>query len=166
MHVLPILVGRRTERVEVKALPPDIQGLALRQTKRYDHRESGAFMPSLAQAIADLVPGLVDRSVATSTGVVTEDSGDRSRVSNTVSGSATVHGPVIQARAGNLRYGTNEHSHNVTHNTTNTGQFAGVGSISGELSGTFINESRGPVTTGKGDIHLSGVPSPTEQEPE
>ena len=166
VHVLPALVGRRTERIAAHELPADIQGLSRHQTMRYDSRDSATFRTSLARTLIDLIPGLVDRSLTEHTGPGDREGGRAGQARNSVSGVTVTHGSVFQVGDGDLRHHTNENSYNNNHSTTNTGQFAGVGNISGELSGTFINESHGPVNSGSGPMHLSPDRSSTGQKKE
>ncbi|MBN6036542.1 toll/interleukin-1 receptor domain-containing protein [Amycolatopsis sp. 195334CR] len=64
VHVIPILVGRKTERLSEGDLPPELVELAQRQSLLFDTRDSAACLDKIAADVADLVPGLVDRTVA------------------------------------------------------------------------------------------------------
>ncbi len=145
VHVLPVLVGRKTERITPKELPPDIKGLGLVQTRRYDHRDAGAFRASFAEVLTDLIPSLVDRSTA-------EPAAAAPPGGNSVSDTTVSHGSIFQA-GGDIEQ----------HTTTNNGLFSGTGTISGELSGTFINDSHGPVNSGRGPMYITPEHPPTGQ---
>ncbi|MGC7095744.1 toll/interleukin-1 receptor domain-containing protein [Amycolatopsis lurida] len=63
VHVIPILVGRKTERLRESDLPPELAELAQRQSLLFDTRDSATCLDKIAADVADLVPGLVDRTV-------------------------------------------------------------------------------------------------------
>ncbi|MEV7519753.1 TIR domain-containing protein [Streptomyces sp. NPDC091371] len=56
-HVIPVLVGRAT-RLDRSTLPRDLEGLADRQYRRFDHRCAEIDLTRLGDDLADLVPQL------------------------------------------------------------------------------------------------------------
>ncbi|MFD8309395.1 toll/interleukin-1 receptor domain-containing protein [Streptomyces sp. NPDC059690] len=65
-RVIPVLVGRRTERPARNELPDALMWLADCQTLRYDHQNDAADLQRIGDSLADLVPALaaVDRAAA------------------------------------------------------------------------------------------------------
>lgn len=57
--VIPILVGRRTERLPAD-LPAEIKDLVNFNYCRFDHREAQTQLPQIAAAVQEVVAGLVD----------------------------------------------------------------------------------------------------------
>ncbi|AXB46994.1 toll/interleukin-1 receptor domain-containing protein [Amycolatopsis albispora] len=62
VHVIPVLVGRRSERLREADLPADLAQLARCQSRIFDTRDSATCLDKIAADVADLVPGLVDRT--------------------------------------------------------------------------------------------------------
>jgi TIR domain-containing protein len=61
-RVIPILCGRKMDRLSVADLPPDLAPLADLQSLTYDTGSADADMARIAAELVDLVPGLVDRT--------------------------------------------------------------------------------------------------------
>ncbi|MBT2419823.1 toll/interleukin-1 receptor domain-containing protein [Streptomyces sp. ISL-22] len=64
IRVIPVLIGRRTERPAKEALPRPLQKLADCQSLRYDHRNNEYDLKQIGDTLARLVPELaaVDRA--------------------------------------------------------------------------------------------------------
>ncbi|MFE0524196.1 toll/interleukin-1 receptor domain-containing protein [Streptomyces sp. NPDC058954] len=65
-RVIPVLVGRRTERPARNELPDRLMWLADCQTLRYDHQNDESDLKRIGDSLADLVPALAaaDRTAA------------------------------------------------------------------------------------------------------
>ncbi|GAA0522552.1 hypothetical protein GCM10011581_34100 [Saccharopolyspora subtropica] len=59
-RIIPILVGRRTERLDAKKLPKALAFLADLQSLVYDTGNDQASLKQIAEELVDLVPGLSD----------------------------------------------------------------------------------------------------------
>lgn len=123
--VIPVLVGRAT-RIDRTVLPGDLLELADCQYRRFDHRNAPSDLAALGDALAGLLPGL---------GAVDNDArAARER--------AEAKPRKKAARdAGPTRMRTRDVEQRVR---------GGIGNLNGDLSGTFVNEPRGPVNTGRG----------------
>ncbi|MER8009139.1 MULTISPECIES: toll/interleukin-1 receptor domain-containing protein [unclassified Streptomyces] len=64
-RVIPVLVGRRTERPARNELPDALLWLADCQTLRYDHQNDEADLKRIGNSLADLVPALAAADRAT-----------------------------------------------------------------------------------------------------
>ncbi|MYV97340.1 TIR domain-containing protein [Streptomyces sp. SID3343] len=94
VSVVPVLDGRRTERLRRADLPVELQRLADVQSVRLDlQHDARAGLGRLGDLVAELVPALrvFDRD-----STAASDPSEGARVSNNVSGN--VHGPLVQAR--------------------------------------------------------------------
>ncbi|MFE7312257.1 TIR domain-containing protein [Streptomyces sp. NPDC057555] len=111
----------RATRLDRAALPPALSELADQQYRRLDHRNAEADLAGLGDELADLVPQL---AVVDADRLPTED-----RTAD--DGAAPARGNRTQAR--DIR------------------QRAGIGTLNGDLSGTFVNEPQAPVHAGQGD---------------
>ncbi|MCS0634476.1 toll/interleukin-1 receptor domain-containing protein [Streptomyces sp. LP05-1] len=123
--VIPVLVGKTT-RIDRTVLPDDLRELADCQYRRFDHRNSGSDLTALGDTLARLLPGLgaVDRDAR----AARERAEPKSR------------GESAQG-VGHTRMRTRDVEQRVR---------GGIGNLNGDLSGTFVNESQGPVNTGRG----------------
>ncbi|MGW8450074.1 toll/interleukin-1 receptor domain-containing protein [Streptomyces niveus] len=127
--VIPLLVGG-AKRLQHEELPTEIGDLADCQYRRLNHRN----------ADADLM-GLVD---------------DLVRLSPELAASARSNGhqlpPAVsdEDRAGKPDEAENTHmrARVIKHR-----QRGGIGNLNGDLSGTFVSESQGPVHTGSGHLY-------------
>lgn len=124
--VIPVLVGRKT-RLTRADLPAELAELAVCQYRRLDHRNDEADLSGLAADLVDFFPDLVPVDAA--------HSPDNER--SPQGGNTQNSGIQISAR-------------DIKHR-----QQGGIGNIAGGFSGTFIDESRGPVNTGSGTQHNS-----------
>ncbi|HEY3686235.1 MAG TPA: TIR domain-containing protein [Streptosporangiaceae bacterium] len=94
-RIVPVLKGRKTDRLNVADLPMELAHLANVQSLRLDVRDNGADLGQIGDMIADLIPWLTDhdRDPASDAGSAADHpapSGDRT-VRSTVS---RVRGPV------------------------------------------------------------------------
>ncbi|MFF4171333.1 toll/interleukin-1 receptor domain-containing protein [Streptomyces sp. NPDC001744] len=123
--VVPVLVGRAT-RIDPAVLPEDLRELADCQYRRFDHRNAAADLAALGDALARLLPelGAEDRDA---------------RAARERGEAKTREKPARDA--GHARMRTRDVEQRVR---------GGIGNLNGELSGTFVNEPRGPVHTGRG----------------
>ncbi|MFJ1708272.1 toll/interleukin-1 receptor domain-containing protein [Kitasatospora sp. NPDC088346] len=126
--VIPVLVGKGT-RLKGADLPPVLSELADHQYRRLDNRNAEADLARIGDELAELVPelGAVEAARKADRRAPQDDDG---HVSNSA---GEVHGTQIQAR--DLRHR----------------QRGGIGNLTGDLSGTFIGESHGPVHAGSGN---------------
>lgn len=60
VRVIPILKGRRTERLVTADLPPELASLADMQSLRLDTRDSQADLARIGDTLADMVPSLME----------------------------------------------------------------------------------------------------------
>ncbi|MBO8199923.1 toll/interleukin-1 receptor domain-containing protein [Streptomyces smyrnaeus] len=60
LPVIPVLLGRRTERLTAAALPRPLVRLAYTQSLRYDHQQASTDLARIAEVLTDLVPGLAE----------------------------------------------------------------------------------------------------------
>ncbi len=87
-RIIPILCGRKMDRLPVGKLPPELAPLADLQSLTYDAGSAEADLDRIAAHLVTLVPGLVDRT--------TPDAPAEAGVANTVSG--PVGGNSVQLR--------------------------------------------------------------------
>ncbi|MEW2297709.1 toll/interleukin-1 receptor domain-containing protein [Streptomyces sp. NPDC006743] len=123
--VIPVLVGKAT-RIDPAVLPDDLRELADCQYRRFDHRNAGPDLAALGDALARLLPdlGTADRDAR----VARERAKAKPRKKSAKD-------------AGHTRMRTRDVEQRVR---------GGIGNLNGDLSGTFVNEPRGPVNTGRG----------------
>ncbi|WP_430382969.1 TIR domain-containing protein [Streptomyces sp. P10-4] len=123
--VIPVLVGKTT-RIDRAVLPNDLQELADCQYRRFDHRNAESDLTALGDALARLLPGLgaTDRDARAARARAEAKSREKS----------------VQ-EVGHTRMRTRDVEQRVR---------GGIGSLNGDLSGTFVNEPQGPVNTGRG----------------
>ncbi|MFF3285628.1 toll/interleukin-1 receptor domain-containing protein [Streptomyces sp. NPDC003023] len=123
LPVVPVLDGRKTDRLTKADLPEELARLADIQSVPFSTQDAAAGLKRLGDVVADMVPGLrdLDRDAAPSSepGSVTNSIGD-------------VSGTAVQSR-----------------------------DFTGDVGGTVVKGSTGPVHTGQGDIyqnsrHVSG----------
>lgn len=89
IRVIPVLKGRKTDRLDTADLPTELARLADAQSLRLDTRDSGADLKQIGDKLADLVPSLKDADRAA----------PRSSDPGTVHSSASeVRGAVVQTR--------------------------------------------------------------------
>ncbi|MGW4728673.1 toll/interleukin-1 receptor domain-containing protein [Streptomyces shenzhenensis] len=123
LAVVPILDGRKTDRLDKADLPPELARLADLQSIPFDTHDTETGVRRIGDLVAELVPGLRDRTRADSA----------SRPPDTVTNSTRdVHGTAVQSR-----------------------------DFTGDVGGTVVKDSHGPVHTGNGHIyqnsrHVSG----------
>lgn len=84
VRVIPVLIGD-TKRLDHTKLPPDLAWLAHVQYRRVNNREADADLAALAAELAELVPGLQDRTK------VAGQTGNAARVTNISGNSGPVH---------------------------------------------------------------------------
>ncbi|MFE2378274.1 TIR domain-containing protein [Streptomyces sp. NPDC059398] len=110
LHVVPVLVGRRTERLRADELPRALAKLARCQSVRYDTQDADAGLRRISAFLADRVPELAEAervtareqprtapgSVTNSTGSVSGTAIQAGDISGDVGGTVIkdVHGPV------------------------------------------------------------------------
>ncbi|MFJ3534319.1 toll/interleukin-1 receptor domain-containing protein [Streptomyces sp. NPDC090109] len=123
--VIPVLVGKAT-RIDRTVLPDDLLELADCQYRRFDHRNAESDLTTLGDTLARLLPELdrVDRDGRAAKERAEATSREKSN-----------------RDAGHVRMRTRDVEQRVR---------GGIGNLNGELSGTFVNEPRGPVNTGRG----------------
>lgn len=124
LPVIPVLNGRKTERLNKDELPDELARLAELQSVRLDIQNSEADLKRLGDLVADMVPELHDleqaeERPASAPGSVANSTGD-------------ISGTAVQSR-----------------------------DFTGDVGGTVIKGSHGPVHSGRGDIyqnsrHVSG----------
>jgi TIR domain-containing protein len=89
IRVIPVLKGRKTDRLKASELPPELAWLADVQSLLLDMRDNKADLARIGDELAELVPSLreADRSALRSPepGVVRNSASD-------------IHGPVVQGR--------------------------------------------------------------------
>ncbi|MFF0969974.1 toll/interleukin-1 receptor domain-containing protein [Streptomyces sp. NPDC003703] len=123
--VIPVLVGKAT-RIDRAVLPGKLVELADRQYKRFDHRNAESDLAALGDALARLLPDL---------GAVDHDA--RPARERTEAKSRKKQ----DRDTGQTRMRTRDVEQRVR---------GGIGNLNGDLSGTFVNEPRGPLNTGRG----------------
>jgi hypothetical protein len=123
--VIPVLVGKAT-RIDPTVLPGDLEDLADCQYRRFDHRNAESDLAVLGDALARQLPelGAVDQDAAAARERAEEKS---RRESDQERGKTTMATRDVEQRVR-----------------------GGIGNLNGDLSGTFVNEPRGPVNTGRG----------------
>jgi len=123
LPVVPILDGRKTDRLSPADLPPELARLADLQSIPFDTHDTDSGVMRIGDLVAEMVPGLDNLARADGT----------SPVSGTVTNSiADVSGTAVQSR-----------------------------DFTGDVGGTVVKGSQGPVHTGNGSIyqnsrHVSG----------
>ncbi|ACU76353.1 conserved hypothetical protein [Catenulispora acidiphila DSM 44928] len=157
-HVIPVLVGRTTDRLP-NDLPPDIKDLLNFNYRRFDHREAEAQLPQIAAAVQEVVPGLIDN---------TEQKPEPPSMAGTTSTNQS-GGSTIGTQGGRSVNVTGDHQGG-THLSGDThgdvhisgdrrdgihidGDQSGGTNYGGAINtggGTFIGSSRGNVHTGSG----------------
>ncbi|MFD3797488.1 toll/interleukin-1 receptor domain-containing protein [Streptomyces californicus] len=123
--VIPVLVGKAT-RIDPALLPESLRELADCQYRRFDHRNAGADLAALGDALARLLPelGAADRD-------------------------AQAAHERTQAKSRKKPAGDATHTRMRTRDVEQRVR-GGIGNLNGDLSGTFVNEPQGPVNTGRG----------------
>ncbi|MEV7642339.1 toll/interleukin-1 receptor domain-containing protein [Streptomyces rubiginosohelvolus] len=123
--VIPVLVGKAT-RIDHAGLPDDLLELADCQYRRFDHRNAESDLTALGDTLARLLPelGAVDRDAR----AVRERVKAKSRKKSAPD-------------PGSTRMRTRDVEQRMR---------GGIGNLNGDLSGTFVNEPKGPVNTGRG----------------
>jgi hypothetical protein len=119
--VVPVLDGRKTDRLHQAVLPDELTWLADLQSVTFDTHDTGPGLKRLGDLVAELVPGIHDLDQDTTAPIAT--------VSNSVK---EVSGTAVQSR-----------------------------DFTGDVGGTVIKDSHGPIHTGQGSIyqnsrHVSG----------
>lgn len=133
IRVIPVLIGRRTERPAKRDLPDNLLWLTDCQTLRYDHQNDERDLKHIGDALADLVPALAAADRTTTepdTPAATDRStGDRHN-------SWVVH--TGQVTGGAIHIGPDEsrHSHHTVHQTGNGANYV-AGEIHGGIRQTF-----------------------------
>ncbi|MEK8142160.1 toll/interleukin-1 receptor domain-containing protein [Streptomyces sp. M10(2022)] len=115
LPVVPVLDGRKTDRLNEHDLPDELARLAEIQSVPFSTQDAETGLKRLGDVVADMVPGLrdLDRDTASS---LAPDS-----VTNSI---GDVSGTAVQSR-----------------------------DFTGDVGGTVIKGSTGPVHTGQGDIY-------------
>jgi hypothetical protein len=115
LPVVPVLDGRKTDRLNKADLPDELARLADIQSVPFSTQDTGTGLKRLGDVVADMVPGLrdLDRDTASSPA---QDS-----VTNSI---GNVSGTAVQSR-----------------------------DFTGDVGGTVVKGSAGPVHTGQGDIY-------------
>lgn len=88
--VIPVLVGRKTDRLRAADLPPELARLAYLQSRRFDTHTSQADLDQIGQAVLDLIPALKDAE---------RSSGEPAGSAATDNRASNVTGNVVQSRA-------------------------------------------------------------------
>lgn len=123
--VIPVLVGKAT-RIDRAVLPNDLLELADCQYRRFDHRNAESDLTALGDTLARLLPAV----------------GREDRDARAAREQAKTKSRQEPAREdGHTRMRTRDVEQRVR---------GGIGNLNGDLSGTFVNEPRGPVNTGRG----------------
>ncbi|GAA2474447.1 hypothetical protein GCM10010406_08080 [Streptomyces thermolineatus] len=136
--VVPVIEGRRTERLNRADLPTELARLADLQSLRLDTQNAPADLARIGDLAVDMVPSLkaVDRTARRSS-----EHGPAAAPGSVTNSIGDVHGTAVQAQE--ITGGVN------------------IGGVSTGNGGTVIKDSSGPVHTGRGDIyhnsrHVSG----------
>lgn len=115
LPVVPILDGRKTNRLSKADLPPELERLADLQSIPFDTHDTETGLRRIGDLVAEMVPGLDDLDLAATTapapGAVANSIGD-------------VSGTAVQSR-----------------------------DFTGDVGGTVVKGSHGPVHTGSGSIY-------------
>ncbi|MBO8187752.1 toll/interleukin-1 receptor domain-containing protein [Streptomyces spirodelae] len=111
LPVIPVLLGRRTERLTAAALPRPLARLAYVQSLRYDHQQAGTDLDRIAEVLSELVPGLEDSGTPEEPAGATHDT-----VTNSLSGGGDGH---TQAR--DISGGLNSTVIRESHGPVNSG---------------------------------------------
>jgi hypothetical protein len=141
VRVIPVLKGRKTDRLNIQSLPPELQRLAEVQSLRLDTRDNGADLARIGDELADLIPELkeLDRSPST-TPVRNSVKGvlGTSVQSGTIAGDV---GTVVKQNQGPVHTGKgdiNQHSPRITGD----GAAYIAGNNQGRISHTFGSSRR------------------------
>ncbi|MEE4493044.1 toll/interleukin-1 receptor domain-containing protein [Streptomyces sp. BE230] len=123
LPVIPVLDGRKTDRLKAGDLPDELARLADIQSVPFSTQDAETGLKRLGDVVADMVPGLRDRDRDTASWLAADS------VTNSI---GDVSGTAVQSR-----------------------------DFTGDVGGTVIKGSAGPVHTGQGDIyqnsrHVSG----------
>ncbi|MBT2385947.1 toll/interleukin-1 receptor domain-containing protein [Streptomyces sp. ISL-11] len=123
LPVVPILDGRKTNRLSKADLPPELARLADLQSISFDTHDVETGLRRIGDLVAEMVPGLRDPAQADKTSSAPDT------VTNSI---GDVSGTAVQSR-----------------------------DFTGDVGGTIVKGSRGPVHTGNGHIyqnsrHVSG----------
>lgn len=94
VRVIPVLIGQATQRLSRPDLPPELSWLADVQYRRVNNREADGDLTTLAAELAELVPGLEDRTKTA------RETGNATHVTN-VSGN---FGPVHAGHGDQVNY--------------------------------------------------------------
>ncbi|MDJ1132387.1 toll/interleukin-1 receptor domain-containing protein [Streptomyces iconiensis] len=116
LPVIPVLVGRRMERLSAARLPQPLARLAYIQSLRYDTQQASSDLARIGDVVADLVPGLTDQRAGKGTPDPPQAPGS---TSNTLTGdgsgnvqardvSGGVTGTVIHRSEGPVNTGSGE----------------------------------------------------------
>ncbi|MFH8992924.1 toll/interleukin-1 receptor domain-containing protein [Streptomyces sp. NPDC017940] len=130
--VIPLLVGG-AKRLGKEDLPTEIGDLADCQYRRLNHRNADADLTGLADDLVRLLPELATAA---------RNNGYRSPSATADRGRGGESG-----RRADERTPTKLIKHR---------QRGGIGNLNGDFSGTFVNESQGPVHTGSGHLYQAG----------
>jgi len=123
LPVVPILDGRKTNRLSKDDLPPELERLADLQSIPFDTHDTETGLRRIGDLVAEMVPGLDDLASADRTASASDT------VTNSI---GDVSGTAVQSR-----------------------------DFTGDVGGTVVKGSHGPVHTGSGSIyqntrHMSG----------
>jgi hypothetical protein len=123
LPVVPIVDGRKTNRLNKADLPPGLERLADLQSIPFDTHDTETGLRRIGDVVAEMVPGLDDLAQADKTPPVSDT------VTNSI---GEVSGTAVQSR-----------------------------DFTGDVGGTVVKGSQGPVHTGSGSIyqnsrHVSG----------
>ncbi|HEV2634236.1 MAG TPA: TIR domain-containing protein [Actinocrinis sp.] len=141
-RVIPVLVGKRTERLKPVVLPKELRPLGDCQSVPYDHRNAERDLGHLSELISAVVPSLVDRTATARPGEPAPATGGPSI--NNVNHSGIQNSPagrdIFQGRD---RISVRD---------------SGVGYMAGGSIGTVVNGSNAPVHTGSGNQYGTAGP--------
>ncbi|MFD4575971.1 toll/interleukin-1 receptor domain-containing protein [Streptomyces sp. NPDC058417] len=125
--VIPVLVGKTT-RIDPATLPQDLRELADCQYRRFDHRNTESDLTAIGDALARLLPELAEKDRDA------REAAERAQAKSR------------KKSAGKERGRTGVRTRDVEQRVR-----GGIGTLGGDLSGTFVNEPQGPVNTGRGN---------------
>jgi hypothetical protein len=151
IHVVPVLEGRRTERLRAAELPPELSELAERQSLRLDLHDAETGLRRIGDQIAELVPSLkqADR--------FSRPAAEPGAVHNSI---GTTHGTAVQARditgdVGTVVKGTQGPVHTGTGNIHQPHYYGNHNQFSGDGATYIAGENRGGIRNHFGG---SGMP--------
>ncbi|WP_433212886.1 toll/interleukin-1 receptor domain-containing protein [Microtetraspora malaysiensis] len=113
--VIPVLDGRRTERLRSSELPPELARLADYQSVRLDLQDAESGLTRIAKTLAELVPMLLDRTTAERPDTVHNQMRD---VYGTGVQSRDIHGDVgtvVKGNQGSFHMGKGNQYNNSQH---------------------------------------------------